>query len=68
MKPNEMRGLAADELGLRVTQWQEQLFRIHCGQAIGQNADTSRIRTMRRQIARAKTIIAEMQRNAASQA
>lgn len=67
MKVNEMRQLSAEELGVRVTQWQEELFRMRCNQAIGQNADTSRIRIMRRQIARAKTIINEMQRHAASQ-
>ena len=67
MKPSEMRQLAADELGLRVSQWQEELFRMRCSTAIGQGGDTNRLRTMRRQIARAKTIISEMQRHAPSQ-
>lgn len=67
MKPSEMRQLSAEELVGRVTQWQEDLFRMHCGQAIGQVTDTTNIRNMRRQIARAKTIIGEMERHAASQ-
>ena len=53
---------------MRVTQWQEELFRLRCSKAIGQGGDTNRLRTMRRQIARAQTILSEMQRHAASQA
>ena len=67
MKPSEMRQLSAEELGVRVTQWQEELFRLRCSKAIGQGGDTNRLRTMRRQIARAQTILSEMQRHAASQ-
>lgn len=67
MKPVEMRQLSAEELASRVGEWQAELFRMRCNQAIGQATDTTRIRTMRRQIARAKTIINEMQRHAASQ-
>jgi large subunit ribosomal protein L29 len=67
MKPSEMRTLAAEELAARVTQWQEELFRMRCSMAIAQTTDTTRIKVMRRQIARAKTIINEMQRDAASQ-
>ncbi|HEX9842668.1 MAG TPA: 50S ribosomal protein L29 [bacterium] len=67
MKVTEMRQLSAEELNVRVAQWQEELFRMRCNQTIGQNTDTSRIRVMRRQIAQAKTIINEMQRHAASQ-
>lgn len=67
MDPIEMRQLSAEELEGRVTQWQEELFRLRCNQAIGQTTNPSAIRVMRRQIARAKTIINEMQRHAATQ-
>jgi large subunit ribosomal protein L29 len=67
MNAIEMRQLSTDELGVRVTQWQEELFRLRCNQAIGQTSNPSAIRGMRRQIARAKTIINEKQRDAASQ-
>ena len=67
MKSTEMRQLSTEDLGARVTEWQEELFRMRCNQAIGQASDALRIRSVRRQIARAKTIINEMQRHAASQ-
>ncbi|HKI97135.1 MAG TPA: 50S ribosomal protein L29 [bacterium] len=67
MKPTEMRQLSVEELGGRVTAWQEELFRMRCSQAIGQTTNSSAIRAMRRQIACAKTIINEIQAHAASQ-
>lgn len=65
MKVIEMRRLSAEELQARVTGWQEDLFRSRCNQKIGQVTDTMQIRRMRRQIARAKTLINEMQQHAA---
>jgi len=65
MKANEMRQLSAEELEARVTEWQEDLFRARCNQAIGQATDAMQIRTMRRKIARAKTLIHETQQHAA---
>ena len=67
MNSIEMRQLSVEDLNGRVTDWQEELFRMRCNQAIGQAADAIRIRSVRRDIARAKTIINEMQRHAASQ-
>ena len=67
MKINEMRQLSAEELTGRVAEWQEDLFRARCNQVIGQNTDSSRLRIMRRQIARARTLINEMTRNAPEQ-
>ena len=67
MKINEMRQFSAEELEARVADWQEDLFKDRCGQVLGQVTDTTGIRLMRRQIARAKTIINEMKRDAASQ-
>jgi len=67
MTATEMRQLNPVELNARVGEWQEELFRMRCNQSIGQTTNTSTIGTMRRQIARAKTIINEMERNAASQ-
>ena len=65
MKASEMRQFSAEELQARVTQWQEDLFRSKCNQVIGQVTDSMQIRIMRRQIARAKTLIHEMQQHAA---
>ena len=67
MKINEMRQFSAEELEARVADWQEDLFKDRCGQVLGQLTDTTSIRLHRRQIARAKTIINEMRRDAASQ-
>ncbi len=68
MKLSEMRQLSSEELGARVVEWQEELFRAKCNKVIGQLTDTTRIRIMRRQIARAMTIIHEMNRNAPDEA
>ncbi len=68
MKINEMRQLSSEELGARVADWQEELFRAKCTKVIGQLTDTTRIRIMRHQIARAMTIINEMKRNAPDEA
>lgn len=68
MKVNEMRQLSSEELGARVADWQEELFRAKCTKVIGQLTDTTRIPIMRHQIARAMTIINEMKRNAPDEA
>lgn len=68
MKVNEMRQLSSEELGARVADWQEELFRAKCTKVMGQLTDTTRIRIMRHQIARAMTIINEIKRNAPDEA
>lgn len=65
MDATEMRTLSVEELGGRVGQWEEDLFRARCDKKIGQLADTSQVVVLRRQIARAKTVINEIERNAA---
>ena len=67
MKTNEMRQLSGDELTARVGEWQEDLYRARCNKVIGQVTDTTRLRLLRRQIARAKTLIHEMMHDAAKQ-
>ncbi len=62
-----MRQLSAEELSGRVVEWQEELLRMRCSQVIGHETGSHHIRDMRRQIARAKTLIKEMERDAASQ-
>ncbi len=67
MKKNEMRQLSTEELEARVGEWREDLYRAQCNKTIGQATNPMQIRTMRRQIARAKTIISEINRTAAEQ-
>ena len=66
MKTHEIRELSADEINTRITGWEQELFKARCSQAIGQLQNTISLRVMRRNIARAKTILSE-KRNAADQ-
>lgn len=59
MKPTEMRTLSADELAGKVTAWEEELFRARCEKVVGQLTATHTIVDLRRNIARAKTILTE---------
>lgn len=67
MKATEMRQFSTEELDARVATWEEELFRDRCSQVLGQITDTTKLRLMRRQIARARTIINELKRDAAKQ-
>ncbi len=66
MKAAEMRQLSAEELGARVTEWEEARFRAKCSQTIGQLQNTNTLRELRHDIARAKTIINEKSQHAGS--
>jgi large subunit ribosomal protein L29 len=59
MKALEMRGLSPDELNGKVTAWEEELFRARCEKVVGQSTATHVIPDLRRNIARAKTILSE---------
>jgi len=65
MKPADLRQLSAEELQARVTQWEEERFRAQCNLTVGQLQNANVLRTLRRDIARAKTIIREKARDAA---
>lgn len=59
MDAGELRNFTPDELGARVKQWKDDLFRSKL-KAQGQEArDTSVIRKLRRDIARALTVLNE---------
>jgi large subunit ribosomal protein L29 len=66
MKPAEMRNLSREELAGKLTSWEEDLFRAGCNKAVGQLTQTHTIRTLRRTIARAKTLLNEKIDHAAS--
>ena len=59
MNATEMRTLSADELSGKVTAWEEDLFRARCEKVVGQLTATHTIPNLRRDIARAKTILTE---------
>ncbi len=62
MKAAELRDLSADELQRKLKELQEELFNLRFQLATGQIENVSRIRTVRRDIARVKTIQRERER------
>ena len=56
MKASDLRQMGETELATKITQLEEELFRLGCNKTIGQLEDTSVIKKTRRDIARAKTI------------
>lgn len=59
MKASEIRDLAADELRLKVRDLDEQLFRLRIQKSMGQTEAANKLRTIRRDLARVKTVLRE---------
>jgi large subunit ribosomal protein L29 len=57
MKPQELRELGAEELRDRERDLEEQLFRLRIQKAMGQLDTPIKYRTMRRDLARVKTVL-----------
>ena len=57
MKAAELRDLAADELGAKERELTDQLFRMRIQKAMGQLESPEQIRTVRRDLARVKTVL-----------
>jgi large subunit ribosomal protein L29 len=57
MKAAELRDLGADELGARERELTDQLFRMRIQESMGQLEAPDRIRTVRRDLARIKTVL-----------
>jgi large subunit ribosomal protein L29 len=57
MKAAELRPLAADELGVKERELTDQLFRMRIQKAMGQLESPEKIRTVRRDLARIKTVL-----------
>jgi large subunit ribosomal protein L29 len=64
-KPADLRGKSIDELASLVLDLRKAQFNMRFQRATGQLEGTGQIRAIRRDIARAKTILAEKQRSAA---
>lgn len=60
----ELRGLPVDELKTRVTELEEQVFRLRIQRAIGQSEAGHKMRPLRRKLARVKTVLREKSENA----
>ena len=59
MEAGELRNFTPDELGARVKQWRDELFRSRLKAQTQEARDTSVIRKLRRDIARALTVLTE---------
>ena len=59
MKPAEVRELSTDELRGREKELDDQLFRLRIQKSMGQLEAPARVRMVRRDLARIKTILRE---------
>jgi len=57
MKAAELRDLGADELGVRERELADQLFRMRIQKSMGQLEAPDKIRMVRRDLARVKTVL-----------
>ncbi len=62
MKPNEIRETPVDELKARETELKKELFNLRMRHSTSQIENPLKIRALRRDIARVKTVIAEKTR------
>jgi len=65
MKVEDLRGKSRDELVSLLGDLQKERFNLRFQKASGQLENTSRVRVVRRDIARIKTILGAMSRDAA---
>jgi len=59
MKAAEVRDLSVDELGTKERELTDQLFRMRIQKAMGQLEAPDKLRTVRRDLARIKTVMRE---------
>ena len=59
MKTNEIRKLSTEEINKKIAESKEELFNLRMKQATGSLENPSRIRELRKLVARMKTVIRE---------
>jgi large subunit ribosomal protein L29 len=62
MDMKEVRTFSVEQIQAKIADTREELMKLRFQQITGQLTDTSRLRTLRRDIARMETILAEMQK------
>ena len=67
-KPADIRAKGTDNMGTMLLDLRKQQFNLRFQRATGQTEGTGRVREVRRDIARVKTIMAEQKRAAAAAA
>jgi large subunit ribosomal protein L29 len=58
-KPSDLRNLKSGEVETKLADAREELMKLRFQQVMGQLTDTSRLRILRREIARMQTILGE---------
>jgi len=58
-KPSDLRNLKAGEIETKLSDAREELMKLRFQQVTGQLTDTSRLRILRREIARMQTVLRE---------
>ena len=66
MKPAEIRELGVDELRTRERELDDEMFRLRIQKSMGQLEAPARLRDLRRDLARIKTVLREKQQAAGS--
>ncbi len=61
MKPSQVREMGKDELKTKERELSEQLFRLRVQKSLGQLDNAIKLREIRRDIARVKTVLKEKQ-------
>jgi large subunit ribosomal protein L29 len=59
MKPSEIRELTEDELANKTTELEDQLFKLRFQHALGQLENAMKIKSIKKDLARIKTILRE---------
>jgi large subunit ribosomal protein L29 len=63
MKSAEIRELSTEEIKSKLTDTREELMNLRFQQVMGQLTDTSRLRHVRRDVARLQTILTEREKS-----
>lgn len=63
MKPSELRELSIDQLNEKEKDFREEEFKLRFQKATGQLEQTARLKSLRKEIARVKTIVREKRGN-----
>ena len=66
MKNNEIRNLTNEEILAKIEEYKEELFNLRLSQATGNLEKPSRIRELRHEVARLKTVLREREIEEAS--
>jgi large subunit ribosomal protein L29 len=59
VKPSELRNMKSGEIEIKLTDAREELMKLRFQQVTGQLTDTSRLRVLKREVARMQTILKE---------